>query len=99
VFGFGHVSDAHALSTVDSGVIIIPPHEFDHPSCWCYKLQEVKKYECGVVVYGITSIPNFINFRPAILVIECVQTGFSNKVVRLGKVRLVMRIRRREDHC
>jgi hypothetical protein len=47
--------------------VIIPPHDFKQPSCWYYRLQEIKQYDFGVITNGITSIPNFINFRPAIL--------------------------------
>jgi hypothetical protein len=51
-----------------NGVIIIinPRRDFRHPSQWCYRVQAAEKYEFGEVTYGITSIPNFTNFRPAI---------------------------------
>jgi hypothetical protein len=50
-----------------NGVIIIPPHDFKQPSRWYYRVQKIKKHEFRVVTYGIKSIPNFINFRSAIL--------------------------------
>jgi hypothetical protein len=62
----GWVSDAHVQMVMVNGVII-PLHEFKQPLRWNYRVQEDIKYEIGVVIYGITSIPNFIKFRPAIL--------------------------------
>jgi hypothetical protein len=50
-----------------NGVIIIPPRDFEHPSRLCYRLLEVGNYDFGQLTCGITSMPNFINFRPAIL--------------------------------
>jgi hypothetical protein len=47
--------------------IISPPHDFKQSSRWYYRVQERIKYVPGVVTYGITSIPNFMNFRPDIL--------------------------------
>jgi hypothetical protein len=64
--GSGWVSDAHAQRVMRNEVIT-PPHDFKQPPCLYYQEKEVKEYEFGVVTYGITSIPNFINFRPAIL--------------------------------
>jgi hypothetical protein len=29
-----YASDAHAQSIMGNGVIIVPPHEFEHPSLW-----------------------------------------------------------------
>jgi hypothetical protein len=63
---FGVVSDAYAQKIIGSDVII-PLHNFKQPSRWWNRVEEAIKYESGVVTYGITFIPNFINFRPAIL--------------------------------
>jgi hypothetical protein len=50
-----------------SGVIIISPHDLKQLSSWYYREEKVKNYDFAVVSYhGITSIPNLINFRPAI---------------------------------
>jgi hypothetical protein len=56
-------SNTHAQSIAGNGFIIIPHHEFEQPSHWYYPVQQDIKYEIGVVTYGITSTPNFINFR------------------------------------
>jgi hypothetical protein len=46
---------------------MIPPHDFKQQPRWYYRVQKRIKYDIGVVTCGITSIPNFMNFRPAIL--------------------------------
>jgi hypothetical protein len=50
-----------------NGVIFVPPHNFEHSSRWLHQLSEIKKYEFGVVCPGMTSIPNFMKIRPAVL--------------------------------
>jgi hypothetical protein len=50
-----------------NGIIIVPPHDFKHPSRWNFRLKEIKMYEFGTVSDGITSTPNFMKIRPAIL--------------------------------
>jgi hypothetical protein len=52
---------------VANGVINVPPRDFEVPSERYYKEQGVRKGEFGEITHGITSIHNFINFRPAIL--------------------------------
>jgi hypothetical protein len=61
------VVDAHAQRIIGSGGIIIPLHEFKRLSCWHYREQKFKNYDYEAVTHGMTSIPNFINFRQAIL--------------------------------
>jgi hypothetical protein len=50
----GWVSDAHAQRIMRNGVII-PPHDFKHPSRWYYRVLKQIKYEIAVVTNGITS--------------------------------------------
>jgi hypothetical protein len=50
-----------------NGVIINPPHEFKQPLRWQYRVLEVAKYEFGVIIYGITSIPNFMQILTNII--------------------------------
>jgi hypothetical protein len=61
-------------------VIIIPPHDFKQSSRWYHQVLEVKKYEFGVVSYGITSVPNFIKIVADIIVFNCVQTDKTGDV-------------------
>jgi hypothetical protein len=49
--------------------VIIPLDAFEYPSLKYYRVLEVRKYEFGVVTYDTTSIPNVMNFLPAILYI------------------------------
>jgi hypothetical protein len=57
---------AHAQWTIVNGVPIKPPRNVEHSS-WCYyRMQAVMKHDLWLVIYGILSIPNLINFRPAI---------------------------------
>jgi hypothetical protein len=63
--GSGWVGDAHAQKIMGNGVIS-PPHDFKLPTRWCCRVDEGINYGIGVVIYGTTSIPNFMNFRPAI---------------------------------
>jgi hypothetical protein len=48
-------------------LVSIPPHKFVRPPCWYCRLQEIEKYGFKVVPDGITSLPNFIQMRPAVL--------------------------------
>jgi hypothetical protein len=50
-----------------NGVIVNPPHDFKQPSCWYFRVQEGLKQEFIFVTYGVTSIPNLMNFRPTIV--------------------------------
>jgi hypothetical protein len=63
----GKVNDAHAQRIIGTGVVIIPPHEFKQLFCCNYSVQKVKVCEFAVVTNDITTITNFINFRPSIL--------------------------------
>jgi hypothetical protein len=57
---FGQVSGAQNI--MDSGVIIIHPHDLMELSCWCHLEFKVENYKFAVVTYGITTTPNFIKF-------------------------------------
>jgi hypothetical protein len=50
-----------------NGAIIVPLHDFKRPTQWYCRIKEIKKYGLGAVSNGITSIPNFMKIRPAIL--------------------------------
>jgi hypothetical protein len=47
--------------------VLIPPHKFVRPPCWYYRLKGIIKYDFRVGPNGITSIPNTIQIRPAVL--------------------------------
>jgi hypothetical protein len=47
--------------------VIVPPHDFEHPSRWYYGVQEIKKYIFGADSSGITPIANFMEIRLTIL--------------------------------
>jgi hypothetical protein len=49
-----------AQRIMGNGVITIPTHDFKQQSRWYYQVWEVKRYEFRAVIYGITSIPNFV---------------------------------------
>jgi hypothetical protein len=53
-------------------------------------VQEAENCEPGVVANGITPIPNFRNFRSAVL---WVLNPYSFKEIRLGYMRFVVRMR------
>lgn len=61
------VSDVHARRFMRSGIMFFPPHVFDHPSWWYYRLRDVKKCDYGVVAHGINTVPNLISFLLSIL--------------------------------
>jgi hypothetical protein len=48
-------------------LVSIPPHKFVCLPCWYYQLLEIEKYNFRVHLKVITSIPNFIQIRPAVL--------------------------------
>jgi hypothetical protein len=51
--------DEQARRIMKSGLIIILPAEFHHPSRLYYRLLGLKRGECGEVIYGSkTSVPN-----------------------------------------
>jgi hypothetical protein len=52
-----------------NGVVIDPPHDFKQPSPYYYKVWKHKMCDSGEFTYGIISIPNFMNFRPASLLL------------------------------
>jgi hypothetical protein len=77
---------------VGNGVMSIPPHDLEQPYRWYFRVygvnnQNLKKW------HGITSVPNIMNFRPAILWLSNTKY-FSEGSVWLGYVRLGMRMRR-----
>jgi hypothetical protein len=63
----GHDVIMHAQKIMGNGIIIIPPHNFMHPSWWYYQLYELKKYDFGWASNDIMSITNVIKLHPAIL--------------------------------
>jgi hypothetical protein len=50
----------HAQRTVGNGVLVVPPHDFEHLSRWYYQLYSLKKYCCGLRSNGVISIPNLM---------------------------------------
>jgi hypothetical protein len=48
------------------GFFNIPPRELEVPSHWCYIEQVARNGEIGESTYGIMTLQNSINFRPAI---------------------------------
>jgi hypothetical protein len=58
-----------------------PPHDFEYLSHWYYRLQEIQKFEFEQASVGITSIPNFMKIRSAILELLCVRM-YSSKYHR-----------------
>jgi hypothetical protein len=50
--------------------VIIPPHDFKQQSRYSYEVQEVTKYEFGVVTYGFTSINHFIKILEDIMLLN-----------------------------
>jgi hypothetical protein len=50
-----------------NGVIVIPPHDFKQICRWYNCVLKDKNYEFLFVTYGIISMQNLINFRPAII--------------------------------
>jgi hypothetical protein len=48
-------------------LVLTPLHKFVSPPCWYYRLEEIIKHDFRVVRNCITSIPNFIQIRPAVL--------------------------------
>jgi hypothetical protein len=79
-------------------IIVTPPHDFKKLSRWYYLVQEFIKYEFVAVIYGITYTPNFINFRPTIVLLLNAYRRISDAQtldsVGLGLVGFVMRMRR-----
>jgi hypothetical protein len=63
-FTWSYVSDAHAQMIMAD--YYIPPPIFEHPSRCYYRVLEVTKYEFRVVMCGIKSTGNIIQFRTAI---------------------------------
>jgi hypothetical protein len=53
----------HALRIMGNGVLIVPPHEFEHPSRWYYQSLEIKKHRSGLCFNGMISTPNFMKIR------------------------------------
>lgn len=60
------ISDAH-VHRIIGNVVIFPTREFEHPSRRKYRMWEGGDFSSEVVTYDITSTPNLINFRQAIL--------------------------------
>jgi hypothetical protein len=58
-------SDEQAQKIMCNVVIVIPSQEFERPSRWYYRVQEVKKCELRVVTHWTTSIPNFMKIFAA----------------------------------
>jgi hypothetical protein len=54
---------------VANSVINMPPREFDVTLGQYHKAYELKKYQFDEFTYGITSVQNFSNFRPSILLL------------------------------
>jgi hypothetical protein len=40
--------------------IILPPHKFEHPWRWYFRLSETERYEFGAASNGMTPIPDFM---------------------------------------
>jgi hypothetical protein len=55
-----------AQKTMGFGILIVPPHDFQHPSRWYCQGKEIKKCEFGVFSNSITSIQNSMKVCPAI---------------------------------
>jgi hypothetical protein len=74
-----------------NGVIIIPPHDFEHQSRWYYRVSDFKKYSFGVVTYSITSIPDFIKILKIIINSLNAKTDMKcAQVMRMRRVSCVM---------
>jgi hypothetical protein len=57
----------HCMALLQVAPVSTPLHKFVRPPCWYYRLEEIVKYNLRVVPNCITSIPNFIQIRPAVL--------------------------------
>jgi hypothetical protein len=55
------------MALLQVALVSIPPRKFVLSPCWYYRLQEIEKYDFSVVPNGITSIPNLIQIRSAVL--------------------------------
>jgi hypothetical protein len=61
------VTKRHCMTLLQVALVSIPSHKFVLSPCWYYLLQEIKKYDFRVHCSGITSIPNYIQIRPAVI--------------------------------
>jgi hypothetical protein len=100
VVGWDQVSDVTCEGNIGCGwvrlvmrmrngviiIIIIPPRDFEHPSRWYYRVQEIPNYEFRIAACSITSIQNFINFRPLVLYTLNANRRMSLVRERLGMV-------------
>jgi hypothetical protein len=57
----------YCIALLQVALVSTPPHKFVRPPCWYYRLYEIEEYDFRVVLNGMTSIPNFIQIRPAVL--------------------------------
>jgi hypothetical protein len=57
----------HCNALLQVTLVSIPPHKFVRPPCWYYGLYEIAKNGFRTVSIGITSVPNFIQIRLAVL--------------------------------
>lgn len=77
------------MATLQSHLIILCTHHVDVAE------EKIKKCEFGVDYNGVTSPPNFSEIHLAILQSLTAYWRISCKQVRLGLVRLAMRMRKR----
>jgi hypothetical protein len=59
----------HAQVILSNGALILPHHVFDNPLRVYQRLKAIKEYDLGPSINGITSVPNFIKFRPVTLLV------------------------------
>jgi hypothetical protein len=57
----------HCMALLQVALVSTPPHKSVRPPCRYYRSEETVKYYFRVVPNCTTSIPNFIQIRPAIL--------------------------------
>jgi hypothetical protein len=67
MLGSVRLVEAHAHSIMGNSAINVPPHNFKQPCRLYYSGRKIKNYEFEIAPCGIMSMPNFINFRQAIL--------------------------------
>jgi hypothetical protein len=57
----------HCMALLQVALLSITSHKFVRLPCWHYRLYEIEKLDFRVVPDGITSMPNFIQIRLAVL--------------------------------
>jgi hypothetical protein len=60
--------------------VSIPPHKFVRPPCWYYLLKEIENYDFRVFPNGITSIPDFIQVRPDVFLLNHTETDRHDRL-------------------